>query len=97
SWGLLSLSAGLSLVGGVQRGAWVSSSGWFSSQFEEKTFSHAGIPLEAQWIWRPLDDFGVGLYAFGNINRTKPFYGALLSLQIGRFTERPGTPATSSQ
>lgn len=45
-----------------------------------------GIPLESQIFWTPTEYFGIGIYAFGNVNTKQTFAGALLGLQIGRVT-----------
>jgi hypothetical protein len=70
SWGLASVSAGLSLVG-------------VSDNKGVSTY-HPGIPVESQLFWTPTSAFGIGLYAYGNLNSKKSFFGALLCLQIGK-------------
>jgi len=86
SYGFASVSAGISLVGGVRRGRYLSSSGgWFGTRyFEEKNFITVGIPVEAQLFWTPLAFFGIGLYGFANLNIEKSFVGALLCIQFGK-------------
>ena len=43
-----------------------------------------GLPLEMQVQWRPFRLIGLGLYGFANINSEESFYGATLSLYIGK-------------
>jgi hypothetical protein len=85
SYGFASISAGISLVGGVRRGRYLSSSGgWFgTSYYEENDFITVGIPVEAQLFWTPLPFFGIGFYGFANLNTEKSFVGALLCIQFG--------------
>jgi len=88
SYGFASISAGISLVGGVRRGRYLSSSGgwfvWFGTNYyEENGFITVGIPVEAQLFWTPLAFFGIGFYGFANLNIEKSFVGALLCIQFG--------------
>lgn len=82
---LVSISAGLAVVGGINRGEFEYSSGWFDSHYEKNTFLTAGVPFEAQLFWRPLKVLGIGLYGFANLNPEKSFSGGMLSLQLGNF------------
>ena len=86
SYGFASISTGISIVGGVQRGRYLSSSGeWFgTSYYEENNFITVGITVEGQLFWTPLDFFGIGFYGFANLNKEKSFIGALLSIQLGK-------------
>ncbi|MGB9591901.1 MAG: hypothetical protein ACPL1K_05230 [Candidatus Kryptoniota bacterium] len=84
SYGLASVSGGVSFVGGVRRGKYLSSSGWFSSRYEELPFFTVGIPVEGQLFWTPLPFLGIGFYGFANLNAEKSFIGALLCIQIGK-------------
>lgn len=49
-------------------------------------FGTVGIPLESQIFWTPTRYFGIGVYAFGNLNTKESYGGALLGLQFGRLT-----------
>jgi hypothetical protein len=85
--GLASVSGGVSLVGGVRRGRYLSNSGgWWSStdSYEKLTFLTVGVPIEVQLFWTPLSSLGIGIYGFANLNRQKSFAGALLCVQIGK-------------
>ncbi len=70
SWGLVSISGGLSLVG--------------VSDNQGVSTYHPGIPVESQLFWTPSSTFGIGIYGYANLNTEKSFLGALLCLQIGR-------------
>lgn len=83
SYGLASISGGISMVGGVRRGKYLSSEGWFSSNYEKLTFMSIGIPIEGQLFWTPFSFLGVGIYAFANLNTEGSFAGALICLQLG--------------
>jgi len=87
AYGSASMSCGISLIGGVRRGDYLSSSGsgWFSlgSNHDKRNFYNIGIPVEAQLFWTPTSVFGVGVSAFANLNLDKPFYGTTLLLQLG--------------
>jgi len=86
SYGFASISTGISVVGGVRRGRYLSSSGgWFGTNYYEKNnFITVGIPIEGQLFWTPLNFFGVGFYGFANLNKEKSFLGALLCIQVGK-------------
>jgi hypothetical protein len=43
-----------------------------------------GFPLEAQLTWLPAEFFGIGLYGFADLNRTRSFAGLTLSVQLGK-------------
>ena len=43
-----------------------------------------GIPLEAQAVFTPLNFLGIGMKAFGNINRTLSYGGIFFGLQLGK-------------
>jgi hypothetical protein len=83
--GYASISAGLSLAGGVRRGQFLSSSGGMfgTDQYEKLNFLTLGIPLEAQ-AFLTGSNIGIGIYAFANLNRKRSFAGALLCLQFGQ-------------
>lgn len=83
SYGVASISGGIAIVGGVRRGRYLGSTGWFSSQYETLKFSTIGIPIEGQLFWTPFSFLGIGMYGFGNLNREQSFAGALLCLQLG--------------
>jgi len=85
SYGVVSVSAGVGLVGGVRRGRYLGSSGWWFSHdtYEKVSFSTLGVPMEGQLFWTPSSHLGVGVYAFANLNRERSFIGALLCVQIG--------------
>jgi len=83
SLGFASLSAGVSLVGGVRRGRVLFERGgaWSFESFtdyEEVTFHTVGFPLDARLVWTPTPYFGVGLKGFANLNSEDPYLGVLL-------------------
>ncbi len=80
---LASLSAGLSLVGGMKRGSFISNDETWGGYYELKHRAILGIPLESHLIYLLSQNAGIGITAFGNLNLDKPFFGALISLQLG--------------
>lgn len=85
SYGFASISAGISLVGGVRRGRYLGNTGWFgSSYYEENDFITVGIPVEAQLFWTLPAFSGIVFYVFANLNKEKSFVGALLCIQFGK-------------
>jgi hypothetical protein len=82
-YGLISISSGLAMVGGVRRGKYLSSNGWFSASYETRGFFTIGLPVEVQLFWTPTSFLGFGAYGFANLNPKWPFLGALFCLQLG--------------
>ena len=60
------------------------SHGLFSSKDPEDIAPVIGLPLEARLFIRPLSFLGLGLFGFANINAQESFYGATLSLSMGK-------------
>jgi len=89
--GFASISGGISIVSGVRRGEYLykscnSSGGWFCfgpGYYEKLRFTTVGIPIEAQ-VFITGENAGIGIYVFANINPESSFFGALLSLQLGK-------------
>ena len=81
---MVSISGGLGLVGGVRRGDYICSDGWFSSKYQKCPFSTIGLPLDVQLIWMPFRFLGLGIQGFANLNSEKSFHGLVANLQIGR-------------
>lgn len=81
--GLASFSAGLSLVGGMKRGSYIANDETWGGYYELKHRAILGIPLESHLIYLLSQNAGIGITAFGNLNLDKPFFGALVSLQLG--------------
>jgi len=79
----MSLSTGLALVGGVRRGEFLSSNGWFSSEYERLTFFTVGIPVESHFVWALSKKFGLGLILYANLNLEESFVGMAISLEFG--------------
>ncbi len=82
--GILSGSAGLSLVSVQRRGEFLGSSGMFSSDYSSDIRTTVGIPLEIQLIWTPIEFLGIGIDGFGNLNPEKSYAGVMLMLRVGR-------------
>lgn len=76
-----SISGGVAFVGGVQRTDILTSLD-FQSEYESSSITSVGIPLESQFFWTPSRYFGIGVYAFANVNLEKSFYGCLFCLQF---------------
>jgi len=83
NFGQISISAGLSFVGGLKRGAFISDDETWGGYYNMKHRATLGIPLESHLIYMLSRNAGIGITAFGNLNLDKPFFGALLSLQLG--------------
>lgn len=81
--GLLSFAAGLSFVGGLKRGAYIANDETWGGYYKMEHRATVGIPLESHLIYLLSKNAGIGITAFGNLNFDKPFFGALLSLQLG--------------
>lgn len=84
SYGMASVSVGLAVSGGVERGVFRHREpGWFGrTMFERRSFTGIGIPLVAKVVWNPLWIFGIGLNGFANINGRKSYHGASLEIRI---------------
>ncbi len=68
----ISISAGIGLV----RAA-------YETPASISTHTSVGLPLEAQWFWRPTRFAGIGLYTYANLNYEKYLFGALMCAQLG--------------
>lgn len=82
-YGLVSFSAGLSFVGGLKRGEYISNDETWGGYYNMKHRATLGIPLESHLVYTLSRNAGIGITAFGNLNMDKPFFGALLSLHLG--------------
>jgi hypothetical protein len=84
SFGSVSMSAGISLVGGVRRGELLRSSGLFfaTKTYEEQTFWAVGIPIDGRIFWTPSPYFGIGICGFADWNRERSFIGGLLCIRL---------------
>ncbi|MBN2103413.1 hypothetical protein JW835_05155 [bacterium] len=80
----LSFSSGLALVGGVRRGEYLYSDGWFSSHYERDRFLTVGIPVETHFVYALSERFGLGFLLFANLNFEESFIGMAVSLELGR-------------
>lgn len=61
-------------------------SGWFSSNiYETNTTTSISIPLEIEFIFKPIRFYGIGISLFADINSNKPFVGILLKGGLGKF------------
>jgi hypothetical protein len=86
-FGFVSAAAGLAVVGGVKRGAFLRrEGGWFSIRdvYEVRHFHTVGMPLEAQAFFTPLPFFGLGLELYANLNPVRSYKGLNFCLQFGR-------------
>lgn len=83
-YGSFSVSSGLALTGGIKRGDFLFSSGWFNSYYEQINFITLGLPIDCRLNWTPSRYFGIGLAAFGNINVKRSYSGVGLTLLIGK-------------
>ena len=45
--------------------------------------TNVGMPLEAEWFWRPTRFAGIGIYAYANLNFEKDLFGLLMCAQLG--------------
>lgn len=84
SYGMASISAGLAVSGGVERGVFVHQEpGWFGRTIHEsQSYTGIGIPLVAKVVWNPLWIFGIGLNGFANINSRRSYHGVSLEIRF---------------
>ncbi len=75
---LTSVGLGFGLVEGEM------SYGLFSNNAPRKIAPTIGLPLEMQFIWRPIRYFGIGLHGFANMNFSESFCGGNVMLQVGK-------------
>ncbi len=90
SFGLASVSGGVSAVGGVrvqepERGSYDIGGSVlpYSLGDEVERFYTVGIPLAGQLLWTPNPYIGLGIYGYANLNPEVSFAGALLGVQLG--------------
>ena len=85
-YAMASISAGLSVVGGVHRGEFLyRTTGIFGRRhYEKNEFSNIGIPVELQLFITPFAFLGLGFYGFANLNAEESFAGGLICLQLGK-------------
>jgi hypothetical protein len=76
---LISLSGGISIVNGVERGKLIS-----GKEYETIEISTFGLPIEAQFIMSFSNYFGVGVSVFANVNNQKSFVGGMIGIQLGQ-------------
>ena len=76
---VLSLSVGMSLINGVDRGKQIN-----YREYERRDISGYGIPFEAKFRFE-IGRIGVGGSWFGNINLKKSFSGAMLEMHLKIF------------
>jgi hypothetical protein len=82
---IVSLSGGLSVLGGVRRGELISFERRFlyeESIYKRITCTTMAFPLEAQVYWTPLRLWGFGVCGFVDFNEEERFSGALLSVLL---------------
>ena len=81
-----SISGGLSLVTGEQKGNFISSAGgWFGMHYYEKIKAHTvGFPISAKFLWTPSTVYGLGLEVYANLNSLGSFYGINFCHQFGK-------------
>jgi len=87
----LQLSGGLGITGGIKRGKYLySSSSWFHigdrRYYEEERFFSPSIPLEIDFIIKPLNYLGLGVVFFVELNSKRPMFGFVLKLSIGKLS-----------
>ena len=81
-YGNVILSGGISIVSGYYyKSKYEDSTGY---TYDRESIYSVGFPFELQFDWNTFKYFGVGLSAFGNINFERIFYGAGLSVNIGK-------------
>jgi len=85
--GKFNLSAGLSGVWGIERGAYIGSDPdpliYGSRIYESTSYTTIGVPAEIRFI-TSTKDVGIGLTGFGNFNAKRSFVGLNLSLYLGK-------------
>ena len=76
-----SISAGLSITGGVRRGNLIKE-GFMGSTYQRVPFSAFGIPLEIQFLVNNKKSRSIGITGFGNLNKEEPFVGGLINWKL---------------
>lgn len=77
---LLSLSAGISYIKGINRGKNIQ-----YHDFEKINISTVGIPFEAEAMFEITNYAGIGLLFYGNINKDKIYKGIMFRIKAGWF------------
>ena len=61
-------------------------SGWFSSSiYETRKSTLISIPLEIEFIFKPIKFYGLGFSLFADINSKKPSFGIMFKSGFGKF------------
>jgi hypothetical protein len=82
---IVSLSGGLSMLGGVRRGELIYFERSFlheESIYKKITYSTIAFPIEAQVYWTPFRLWGFGVCGFADFNEEERFSGAMLSVLL---------------
>jgi hypothetical protein len=93
-WGYASISTGLALTGGMERGPRVSEPDecyfldclallFTTVEYEKRPFATVGMPFELETGLTFSSAAGIGLNVFGNLNPRASAIGATLNLLIG--------------
>ena len=77
-----SIAAGISKVSGYR---YIGPTGPYNSGMKESINSTLGLPVEMQFFFRPGENYGLGIYVYGNINMEQSFGGVTFCVQFGDF------------
>lgn len=81
NWGRI--AAGPALVETLRPGG-ATDCGWFGCTYEDEVARTLGLAVQADGVWAFSRPFGLGISVFGNVNAEGPFFGAVLSLHLGK-------------
>ncbi len=90
----LHISSGLGISWGVIRGNLLftdpPSTGWFSfnlsdpRHYKKEHFISPSIPLELDFLIKPIKYAGLGLSVFGDLNFKRPMFGLVIKMAVGK-------------
>lgn len=85
-------SGGIGFTTGITRGDYIPpepSGSWFSlnlsEQYEKEYFFTPSIPLEIEFLYKPVNFAGIGFAFNGNLNVKRPSVGLTIKIGLGKF------------
>ena len=77
------ISAGIGIVRSVRRGKFIAHH-FLVDEYERNVNTTIGLPIEVSFIGVIFPVFGVGIEAFGDVNKARTFGGILLTIHFGK-------------
>lgn len=84
---LIQASGGLGLTTGIKRGAFLRSEETFFGYidyYEKDRFTALSLPLEFDFMFKPIKWLGIGFGCFANLNTIRSYGGYMFKLSLGR-------------